>query len=129
MEYKCIVYVIDNCLDDREFRNLVNTELIKSGFTSLGFDDARISDKVKNNDNDMLLKKGGIKYTAQTFLNENIGDKEIDEVLKDMEKENVSAGIIITNKEITNNIKEKAKSHNIKIWDRTKLFSSIKNNN
>jgi len=129
MEYKCIVYVIDNCLDDREFRNLVNTELIKSGFTSLGFDDARISDKVKNNDNDMLLKKGGIKYTAQTFLNENIGDKEIDEVLKDMEKENVSAGIIITNKEITNNIKEKAKLHNIKIWDRTKLFSSIKNNN
>ena len=129
MEYKCIVYVIDNCLDDREFRNLVNTELIKSGFTSLGFDDARISDKVKNNDNDMLLKKGAIKYTAQTFLNENIGDKEIDEVLKDMEKENVSAGIIITNKEITNNIKEKAKSHNIKIWDRTKLFSSIKNNN
>jgi len=76
-----------------------------------------------------LLKKGGIKYTAQTFLNENIGDKEIDEVLKDMEKENVSAGIIITNKEITNNIKEKAKLHNIKIWDRTKLFSSIKNNN
>jgi len=129
MEYKCIVYVIDNCLDDREFRNLVNAELIKSGFTSLGFDDARISDKTKNNDNDMLLKKGGIKYTAQTFLNENIGDKEIDEVLKDMEKENVSAGIIITNKEITNNIKEKAKSHNIKIWDRTKLFSSIKNNN
>ena len=129
MEYKCIVYVIDNCLDDREFRNLVNTELIKSGFTSLGFDDARISDKVKNNDNDMLLKKGGIKYTAQTFLNENIGDKEIGEVLKDMEKENVSAGIIITNKEITNNIKEKAKLHNIKIWDRTKLFSSIKNNN
>lgn len=129
MEYKCIVYVIDNCLDDREFRNLVNTELIKSGFTSLGFDDARISDKVKNNDNDMLLKKGAIKYTAQTFLNENIGDKEIDEVLKDMEKENVSAGIIITNKEITNNIKEKAKLHNIKIWDRTKLFSSIKNNN
>jgi len=129
MEYKCIVYVIENCLDDREFRNLVNTELIKSGFTSLGFDDARISDKVKNNDNDMLLKKGGIKYTAQTFLNENIGDKEIDEVLKDMEKENVSAGIIITNKEITNNIKEKAKLHNIKIWDRTKLFSSIKNNN
>ena len=129
MEYKCIVYVIDNCLDDREFRNLVNTELIKSGFTSLGFDDARISDKVKNNDNDMLLKKGGIKYTAQTFLNENIGDKEIGEVLKDMEKENVSAGIIITNKEITNEIKEKAKLHNIKIWDRTKLFSSIKNNN
>jgi len=129
MEYKCIVYVIDNCLDDREFRNLVNTELIKSGFTSLGFDDARISDKVKNNDNDMLLKKGAIKYTAQTFLNENIGDKEIGEVLKDMEKENVSAGIIITNKEITNNIKEKAKLHNIKIWDRTKLFSSIKNNN
>lgn len=129
MEYKCIVYIIDNCLDDREFRNLVNTELIKSGFTSLGFDDTRISDKTKNNDNDMLLKKGGIKYTAQTFLNENIGDKEIDEVLKDMEKENVSAGIIITNKEITNNIKEKAKSHNIKIWDRTKLFSSIKNNN
>lgn len=77
----------------------------------------------------MLLKKGGIKYTAQTFLNENIGDKEIDEVLKDMEKENVNAGIIITNKEITNNIKEKAESHNIKIWDRTKLFSSIKNNN
>jgi len=129
MEYKCIVYVIDNCLDDREFRNLVNTELIKSGFTSLGFDDARISDKVKNNDNDMLLKKGAIKYTAQTFLNENIGDKEIGEVLKDMEKENVSAGIIITNKEITNEIKEKAKLHNIKIWDRTKLFSSIKNNN
>ena len=126
MDYK---YAIDNCLDDREFRNLVNTTLIKTGFTSLGIDDPRLSDNDETNNNDMLVKKDNIKYTVQTFLNKEIDIKEINETLEDMENEKVSAGIIITNKEVSNEIKEEAQQHNIEIWDRDKLLRSLENNN
>lgn len=122
-------FIIDNCLDDREFRNLVNTTLIKNGFISLGFDDIRLSDNNDINDNDILVKKDNIKYTVQTFLNKNITIKEINETLDDMKKEKVNAGIIITNKEVSNEMKEKAQSHNIEIWDKTKLLNSIDNKN
>jgi len=127
MDYK---YVIDNCLDDREFRNLVNTTLINNGFTSLGIDDPRLSDDDDEiNNNDILIKKDNIKYTVQTFLNKDISMKEISKTLDDMEKEKVVAGIIVTNKEVSNEIKEKAQQHNIEIWDRNKILCSIDNKN
>ena len=122
-------YAIDECLDDREFRNLVNTILIKNGFKSLDIDDPCLSDSDETNNNDILVKKDSIKYTVQTFLNENIGTKQINETVNDMEKEGVFAGIIITNREVAIEIKENAKKHNIEIWDRDKLLHSIKVNN
>lgn len=126
MNYK---YAIDNCLDDREFRNLVNTILINNGFTSLGIDDPCLSDTDETNNNDILVKKDNVKYTVQTFLNENIDITKIRETLEDMEKEKVIAAIIITNKKVSNEIKENAKQHNIEIWDRDKMLCSIENNN
>lgn len=120
MNYK---YVIDNCLDDREFRNLVNTTLSKNGFISLGFDDVFLSDNDQINNNDILVKKGHTKYTVQTFLNKNINIEQINETLDDMENENVNMGIIVTNKEVSAEIKEIARQRNIEIWDKNKLLS------
>lgn len=120
MNYK---YVIDNCLDDREFRNLVNTILSKNGFTSLGFDDVFLSDNDQINNNDILVKKRHVKYTVQTFLNKNINIEQINETLDDMENENVNMGIIVTNKEVSAEIKEIARQRNIEIWDKNKLLS------
>ena len=124
MDYK---FIIDNCLDDREFRNLVNSILINNGFISLGFDDARLADEDKINNNDILVMKDDIKYTVQTFLNKDINMKQITETLDDINKEKVIAGIIVTNKEVSPQTKEKAQQYNIDIWDRTKLLSLLEN--
>ena len=115
------LFIIDNYVDEREFRNYINNLLDKRGFKRITIDDVRIADRDKVNDNDMLAKKGELLYSIQTFLNTDIEQKQIDETLKDMEKENVSAGIIITNNYVNNKVKDYANHKLIQIWDRFEL--------
>ena len=123
MDYE---YILNNCLDEREFRNFVGTILTKNGFTSLEFDDVRLSDKLKNNNNDIIVYNKKDKYTIQTYLNKTITTKEVEETIKDMEKEKVKFGIIITNTDVDSDLKDDAKSNNIEIWDKNKLLSLTK---
>ena len=119
------LFIIDNYVDEREFRNYINLLLTKKGYERVSIHDTRISDHDKLNDNDMLAKKGELYYTIQTFLNTDIKKNQIDETLKDMQKENVSVGIIITNNYIDNEVKEYANKKLIQIWDRAELEKDI----
>ena len=119
------LFIIDNYVDEREFRNYINSLFIKKGYNRVTIDDVRISDSNKLNDNDILIKRGEIYYTVQIYLNTDITLKHINETLKDMEQEKVSAGIIITNNYVDNKIKDKANSNMIQIWDRLELEKEI----
>ena len=119
------LFIIDNYIDEREFRNYINVLLTKKGYERVSIDDTRIADHDKLNDNDMLAKKGELYYTIQTFLNTDIKKSQIDETLKDMQKENVSVGIIITNNYIDNEVKDYANKKLIQIWDRAELEKDI----
>ncbi len=119
------LFIIDNYVDEREFRNYINLLLTKKGYERVSIDDTRIADHDKLNDNDMLAKKGELYYTIQTFLNTDIKKSQIDETLKDMQKENVSVGIIITNNYIDNEVKNYANKKLIQIWDRAELEKDI----
>lgn len=120
------LFIIDNYVDEREFRNYINSLLLNKGYIKVTIDDVRIADKDKYNDNDILAKKGEIYYTIQTFLNTDINKKQIDETLKDMDKEKVSAGIIITNNYVSEEVREYANSKLIQVWDRLVLEKDIK---
>lgn len=124
-EYMNDLFIIDNYVDEREFRNYINELLKKKGYQRIRLDDTRISDRDKINDNDIFAKKGEIYYTIQVFLNENITQKHINETLKDMEKEHVSAGIIVTNNCVSIENKDYANQKLIQIWDRTELEKDI----
>lgn len=113
--------IVDNYMDEREFRNYVQVLLIDRGYKSVTIDDVRLSDDTKLNDNDMLAQKDDITYTIQTFLNVPVGKNEIDETYDDMDVESVSAGIIITNTKVYDEIKDYAKTKSIEIWDRDNL--------
>lgn len=119
------LFIIDNYVDEREFRNYINELLKQKGYERVNIDDVRIADGDKINDNDIIAKKGEIYYTIQVFLNKNITKKQIDETLNDMEKENVSAGIIITNNSVSTEEKDYANIKLIQIWDRTELEKEI----
>ena len=71
------------------------------------------------------MKKDNVKYTVQTFLNTEIGDKQIEETLRDMKKEKVEKGIIVTNFYVDKSIKKKAKEQNITILDRREYEDGI----
>ena len=120
------LFIIDNYVDEREFRNYINSLLLEKGYIKVTIDDVRIADRDKYNDNDILAKKGEIYYTIQTFLNTDINKKQIDETLKDMDKEKVSAGIIITNNYVSEEVREYANSKLIQVWDRLVLEKDIK---
>ena len=115
------LFIIDNYVDEREFRNYINSLFIKKGYERVKIDDPRIADSDKYNDNDILIKKGEIYYTVQVYLNTEIDSKHIVEVVEDMRKEDVSAGIIITNTSVSNDMKEYANKKLIQIWDRVYL--------
>ena len=117
--------IINKYVNEREFRNYINELLKNKGYQRVVIDDVRISDQDKLNDNDILAKKGEIYYTIQVFLNKNITKKQIDETLNDMAKENISAGIIITNKYVSTEEKAYANQKLIQIWDRTELEKEI----
>lgn len=119
------LFIIDNYVDEREFRNYINSLFIKKGFEKVKIDDPRIADSDKLNDNDILIKKGEIYYTVQVYLNTELDSEHIVEIIEDMKKENVSAGIIITNNYVDNDMKEYANKKLIQIWDRTELEKEI----
>ena len=117
------IKIIDSFIDDREFRNYVITFLESQGYTLKKIDDERVSDRVKNNDNDFLVFKSNKLSTVQTFLNKDITEKEINETIRDMKKENVDNAIIVTNKNVNKDTINKYKSENITIIDRKELIN------
>ena len=121
------IKIVNKYMDEREFRNYVNTMFYKRGYDPITIDDARVSDGDKKNDNDLLVTKDSIKYTVQTYLNTEIGDKHIEETLKDMEKEKVLKRIIVTNYYTDKDVKKKAKEKNIIILDRSEFEDGIYN--
>ena len=121
------IKIVDKYMDEREFRNYVNTMFYKHNYSLVGIDDTRLSDKDKENDNDILVSKNNITYTVQTYLNTKIGKKEIEDTLKDFEKEKVINGIIVTNYSVDNDIKDEALTKNIIILDRKDFENGIYN--
>ena len=119
--------IVKNYMDRREFRNYVTTMLSKHNYEIIKIDDVRISDEDKYNNNDIIVKKDNKKYTVQTYLNTPITDKHIEATLKDMDKENVSYGLIVTNFIINKDIKNKAQKQQITILDREDFGNGIYN--
>ena len=119
--------IVKNYMDRREFRNYVTTMLSKHNYEIINIDDVRISDEDKYNNNDIIVKKDNKKYTVQTFLNKEITDKHIEATLKDMDKEKVSYGLIVTNFNVNDDIKNKTKKKKITILDRKEFGNGIYN--
>lgn len=117
--------IIDNFLDDREFRNYIVNILPKLGFEDIRMDDMRVSDNKPINDNDIKANKDGMRYTIQTFLNRVITKEEIDETIVDMLEERAAFGVIVTNKNVDKDVKDIAKESNIEIIDRDDLCKLI----
>ena len=120
------IKILDNYVDDREFRNYIHGILIKHDFKRVRIDDVTLCDDDKENDNDIIAFKDGKKYTVQTYLNKNISLFEIEETKKDIIKENAVGAIIITSKSYEKDIVSIAKENNIIIWDREQLKKLIK---
>ena len=121
----CDLFIIDNCVDDREFRNYIINLLEISGFKKINIDDVRLSDEDSANDNDLIAEKDFAKYTIQTFLNVDITTARIDETVTDMKKEGVFDALIITNRAVDEEVKKYAAKHNVEIWDRKILIDKI----
>lgn len=121
------IYAINNSLDAREFRNYVNSLLLKQGFVRTSIDDERLSDADPLNDNDVLGKMGKYNYTIQTFLNNKITKEHVDEVVADMEKEHVTKGILVSNKVVDLDVVSYANSRSVDVWDKNKLEGMINN--
>lgn len=119
------VSIIDNFLDNREFRNYIVSLLPKMGFENITIDDVRISDGNIVNDNDIKACKDNIKYTIQTFLNQNITNKEIEETILDMFKERVTKALLITNMNVDKDVLAIACQNNIEVIDRDILCDII----
>ena len=119
------ISIIDNFLDDREFRNYICSLLPKFGFNDVEIEDVRVSDTEAINDNDVIAIKNDMKYTVQTYLNKIITEKEINETVLDMDKENVSFGLIVSNKSVDQDIRKLALESGIEIIDRDDLIKKI----
>lgn len=79
------IHILDRFVDDREFRNYIHTILIKNGFTDAKIDDERIADGDFVNDNDILARSDGTRYTIHTYLNIEVGVREVLSVIQDRE--------------------------------------------
>ena len=119
------IKILDNYVDDREFRNYIHKVLIDNEYQLVTIDDVRIADSDKINDNDIRAFKDGMTFTIQTYLNMDITEKEINETVKDIEKEKVSGAIIFSNRIVNKDIVELAKKNKIIIWDRDVLLANI----
>jgi len=117
--------IIDNFIDEREFRNYVISLLPKFGYELISIDDVRISDDDIDNNNDILARKDGRRYAIQTFLNKEITYDEINEAIMDKLFEHTSYALVITNKCIDKDIKENASKRNIVLIDREDLIKVI----
>lgn len=120
-----VIVIIDEFLNELEFRNYCSYWLTKLGFTNIEIEDPRISDKDPKNNNDINAVRKNKEYTIQTFLNKDITEKEVEETLKDMEKEKVENGIIITNKRVSNEFIKYAQEKSIEIIDKKKFTEEI----
>lgn len=119
------IKILDNYVDKREFRNYIHKVLIDNGYSLVQIEDVRIADKDKINDNDIRACKEDMVFTIQTFLNKEITEKEINETIKDIEKEKVSGAILFCNTVVNSDIVEIAKKNNIIIWDRDVLLANL----
>ena len=117
--------IIDNFIDEREFRNYVISLLPKLGYELISIDDVRISDDDIKNNNDVLTRKDGRRYAIQTYLNKDITLDELNEAIIDKLLEHTSYALIITNICIDKDVKEKALSRNITLIDREDLIKVI----
>lgn len=112
------IKVIDLSMDDREFRNYVNTMLRKHGYVRFYMDDSRVSDEEFDNNNDIKVSKDGMRYDVQTYHNTEIGEKEINDTLEDMGNEGLKYGLIVTNMIVNDEVKKEAINMHIRILDR-----------
>lgn len=121
------IKIVNRFMNKREFRNYVNTMFIKKGYQPIKIDDTRVSDLDKSNDNDILVLKDGVTYTVQTYLKKigSITKYNIEETVKDMKKEKVSNGLIVTNARVKKEIKELAVKNNIIILDKNAFQDDI----
>lgn len=113
--------VIDRFLDDREFRNYIASLLSRQGFREVRIEDVRTADGRRDNDNDLLVQKEGRVYTVQTYLNREITSREISETVQDIDMENADGGILVTNTEVSGDVKKLAEEKQVEIWDRAVL--------
>lgn len=119
------IKIADLYMDDREFRNYVNTMLRKYGYVRFYMDDARVSDEEFDNNNDIKVSKGGMRYDVQTYLNIEIGEKEINDTLEDMGNEGLKYGLIVTNMIVNDGVKKEAINMHIRILDRNDFDENI----
>jgi len=110
--------ILDNFVDDREFRNYVVNLMPCFGYEVKRIDDVRISDGIETNDNDLICIKDNKKYTLQTFLNKTITENEINEAIVDMKKEKIKDAIIVSNTPLDKDVKDLAINNNIIVIDR-----------
>ena len=120
-----VILIINKYLDDREFRNYCSYWITKLGYKNIEIEDPRVSDGIKKNDNDFFANKGKKRYTVQTFLNKEVTEKEVNETIKDMIKEKVDNGLIITNKDVSPEFRKFAKEKSIEIIDKKKFTEEI----
>ena len=120
-----VIVIIDEFLDEREFRNYSCSWLEKLGFKNIKIEDPRLSDDNPVNNNDMFASKDNKDYTIQTFLNIDITEKEVEETLEDMKKEGVENGLIITNKKVSEKFKKYAQEKSVEILDRRDFTEKI----
>ncbi len=123
------IKILDNYVNDMEFRNYIHGLLIKNDFKRVRIDDVTLCDDDDDNDNDIIAFKDGEKYTIQTFLNRSITLEELEETKRDIAKEKVKGAIVITNKGFHKEVADFADSNNIIIWDREQLKKLIENVN
>lgn len=117
--------IIDNFLDEREFRNYIASYLETKGYRKVTADDTRVSDSFELNDNDLLAEKEGDTFTVQTFLNKEITRREVYEVIDDIDRENADAGILVTNTVVSDTIKKFAAENDVYIFDRDDLIKDL----
>ena len=117
--------IIDNFIDDREFRNYAISLLSNFGYELISIDDERISDEDIKNNNDILARKDGRRYAIQTYLNKDITLDELNDAIIDKLLEHTSYALIITNKCIDKDVKEKALSRNITLIDTEDIIKVI----
>ena len=119
------IKVIDLYMDDREFRNYVNSMLRKYGYVRFYMDDARVSDEEFDNNNDIKVSKDHMRFDVQTYLNTEIGEKEINDTLEDMGNEGLKYGLIVTNMIVNDEVKKEAINMHIRILDRNDFDENI----
>ena len=112
-------------MDDREFRNYVNSMLRKYGYVRFYIDDPRLADEEAENNNDIKVTKDDMRYTVQTYLNTDIGEKEINDTLEDMGNEGLKYGLIVTNMIVSDDIRKEAINMHIRVLDRKDFDNDI----